>query len=338
MTIAIAGGTGLALVGGSEQPPPARPPGANAAVEKTTLREHKTITGALGYAGRTEVAAVSAGQLTWRPPAGRIIRLGQRLYQCDGVDVVLLYGKQPAWRQLKNGTEGPDVRQLESSLARLGFTGFTVDDTYSKATADAVRRWQKQRGIKQSGVVDPASIWFAPEPVRVLARKSGLGQPLTAGTPVLSVTSLRRVVTLQVKIDERELVNKGVAVTVTLPGGTKAKGRISAIGTTVSNSGADQGQDGQKIKVTVTLTGRLPADMYDSGPAEVSLVSGQKKGVLAVPISALLAMPGGGYGVMLVQADGTGRTIKVKTGMFAGGKVEVTSADLSAGDRVEVPS
>ena len=58
--------------------------------------------------------------------------------------------------------------------------------------------------------------------------------------------------------------------------------------------------------------------------------------LLAAP-SALLAQGDGGYAVQVVQ-NGTVRTVPVETGVFAGGKVEVSGSGLAEGMKVGVPS
>jgi hypothetical protein len=55
--------------------------------------------------------------------------------------------------------------------------------------------------------------------------------------------------------------------------------------------------------------------------------------VLAVPVQALVARAGGGYG--LQRADG--RLVAVTPGLFADGYVEVTGRAVGAGDRVQAP-
>ncbi|GAA5051823.1 peptidoglycan hydrolase-like protein with peptidoglycan-binding domain [Thermocatellispora tengchongensis] len=319
-----------------EAPRPAPPGPARATVERTTLTERKTVRGTLGYAGRAEVTAAAPGRLTWRPRAGRVVRQGQRLYQVDGRDVLLLYGEQPAYRRLKAGDEGRDVRQFEKALAALGYTGFTVDDDYTAATAAAVRRWQEDRGLKETGEVDPATVWYAPGPVRVDARKAALGQTLAPGAPVLTLTSPRRVVTVPISIGDHRLVRVGGAVTVTLPGGKTVRGTVASIGSEVKKREGTGGVPEDTIDVTVDIPASRAALRFDRAPVEVSLVGSRRRDVLVVPVSALIALPGGGYGVTLLGPGGAARDIEVKTGMFADGKVEVSAPGLTAGAQVEV--
>ncbi|MCG5220381.1 peptidoglycan-binding protein [Streptosporangium sp. KLBMP 9127] len=336
--VAVVAAVTLVLDGGPspETPRAAPPPRVTAAVERMTLLERKTVQGTLGYAGRAEVGAAVPGRLTWRPGKGRVIRQGKRLYEADGRIVTLLYGTRPAYRTLKEGDEGKDVRQLEQALAAIGYTGFTVDDDYSYATAAAVRRWQEDRGQKETGEVDPATVWFAPGPVRVDSRKAALGQMLAPGTPVLTLTSLRRVATVPIKVGDHRLVRKGGGVTVALPGGSTVKGKVTAIGSTVKKRTNSTGSKEDTVDVTIDIAASRAARRFDRAPVEVSLVSSRKEDVLAVPVSALIALPGGGYGVTLVGPGGSVRDVKVRTGMFAGGKVEVAGAGLAAGARVEV--
>jgi hypothetical protein len=58
--------------------------------------------------------------------------------------------------------------------------------------------------------------------------------------------------------------------------------------------------------------------------------------VLTVPAAAPLALAEGGYGVQVVDGDRT-RIVAVQTGLFAGGRVEVTGDGLTEGLTVGMP-
>jgi hypothetical protein len=58
---------------------------------------------------------------------------------------------------------------------------------------------------------------------------------------------------------------------------------------------------------------------------------------LAVPVNALLALQGGGYGVQVVSGN-TSRLVAVTTGLYSDNEVQVTGSGISVGTRVEVPS
>jgi hypothetical protein len=57
--------------------------------------------------------------------------------------------------------------------------------------------------------------------------------------------------------------------------------------------------------------------------------------VLAVPVTALVALQGGGYGLELA---GNRRIVPVEAGLFADGYVEVSGSAIREGTRVVVPS
>jgi multidrug efflux pump subunit AcrA (membrane-fusion protein) len=87
------------------------------------------------------------------------------------------------------------------------------------------------------------------------------------------------------------------------------------------------------------VTIRPTSAVTSVGPAAVpvAFTAGRRPHVLAVPVAALLALAEGGYGVQVVDGTTT-RTVAVKTGLFADGKVEITGDGLHAGMKVAMPS
>jgi hypothetical protein len=55
-----------------------------------------------------------------------------------------------------------------------------------------------------------------------------------------------------------------------------------------------------------------------------------------VPLSALLALAGGGYGIEVVEPSGVHRLVGVRTGMFAGSRVQVSGTGIQPGTKVVV--
>src|SRR5262245_4501045 len=160
-----AGGAAAVGFGGTGGAGPAVAPAAPAAapVMRGTLTQTEEVNGTLGYGdGRTVSARGGGGTITWLPAAGATINRGGAVYRADQVTVPLIYGTLPLYRPLATGVEGADVAELERNLSALGYGGFTVDDSYTSATAAAVKSWQKDLGADQTGVVTPGSVVVAP--------------------------------------------------------------------------------------------------------------------------------------------------------------------------------
>ena len=58
-------------------------------------------------------------------------------------------------RVLSLGSEGPDVRTLQSILDARGYGSLEVTGRFDEATAAAVRRFQQEAGLETDGVVGP---------------------------------------------------------------------------------------------------------------------------------------------------------------------------------------
>jgi membrane fusion protein, multidrug efflux system len=352
---------GFALARGSGGSASAVNPGlppATAEVTRTTLVETTTVPGTLGYGDPVPVSTPEKGTITWIAPAGSAVKQGEPLFKVDERPVVALYGSLPLYRTLQDGTKGADVLQLERNLAELGYTGLTVDDTYTLATADAVFTWQARLGLPVTGTVEPGQVVFTRGAVRIAADTARVGDSVGGetgggGAPVLSYTDTSRRVAVQLGIAGWALAVRGRTVTVTIPGRGTVQGKIAQVGTvatalgtspdgTTTNGGTSPGAgpspaaSDARIEVTVTIADQRALGPLDAAPVDVDFVSDQREDVLAVPVAALLALPEGGFGVQVVAGDAT-RIVPVTTGMFAAGMVEITGKGIAEGVRVGVP-
>ena len=320
----------------------------SAPVVRVDLTNTVQVSGSLGYAGAYAIVNQEQGTAyTALPTAGATIRRGQELFEVDGTPVTLLYGARPQWRPLSVGVPaGRDVAQLEANLIALGYgAGLVVSQYYTGATAYAVELWQAARGLPVTGTVPLGQVAFAPGPLRITAVTPALGSPAQPGATVLTATSPVPVVIADVPVSQEYLVKVGDQVSVTLPDGvTTTPGIVTSIASVASaDSGAAAQQSpgpgsGQPtVQMTVRLTHPDAARHLDQAPVTVNVVSAQARGVLAVPISALVALAGGGYAVDVVQGSLV-RLVAVQTGLFSQTLVQVSGAGLSAGMRVEVPS
>jgi peptidoglycan hydrolase-like protein with peptidoglycan-binding domain len=313
----------------------ARPP-ATAPITRTTLYDREKVDGTLGHGTEREIAGRLNGTVTWLPETGALVQRGQALYRVDDEPVLLLYGPLPAYRELRSGSEGADVRQLETELRALGYTGFTVDDEYTSATAAAVEKLQKASGLEETGTVELGRVVYAAGPVRVATVSASVGDSAQGG--LLTVSGTSRVVTVELDVSDQRLATKGVAVTVELPNGKSVPGTIATVSTVVEPAQGDNEAE-TKIEVTVSLTDADQAAIsgFDHATVDVTFTATERKNVLTVPVAALLALAEGGYGVQLVEDGGT-RIVRVETGLFSGGRVEISGDGIAEGMTVGMPS
>ncbi|WP_341718096.1 peptidoglycan-binding protein [Micromonospora sp. FIMYZ51] len=311
-------------------------PPASATVTRQTLADAETVDGELGYGPSRTAASRLPGTITALPETGTTVRRGKALYAVDGDPVLLLYGKVPAYRTLQSGVEGPDVKQLERNLKALGYTGFTVDDEYTSATADAVRAWQDDLDVAETGRVELGRIVFADGPVRIEAHQLDVGAAVQPGQAVLTYTGTDRLVTTELDVDDQRLAERGAPAEITLPDGRSVVGKVSTVETVVaSGTTADAGTE-TKIEVVLTVADQKALAGFDRASAEVRFTVSERTDVLTVPVAALLALAEGGYGLEILDA-GSSRIVAVTTGLFADGRVEVTGDGVTEGTTVGMP-
>jgi len=253
---------------------------------------------------------------------------------------------------------------LTSAVQVGGSIGY--DGSYTVAAlrgGGGVYTWLPEPGavIKQDQPVYSAG----DEPVPLLYgslpayRAFGVGTSAGGGT-VLTATSTTPVVIVDLDVSEEYLVKPGDAVTVVLPDGTTTVGghieTVGSVATCPGGSGVGAGGGGSgsadqspcessgsgaasapTVTVTITLDRIPPGAAFDQAPVNVNITTERAGDVLAVPVNALLALAGGGYGVDVV----TGRTshlVGVTTGLYSDTLVQVSGSGLTAGTLVEVPS
>jgi peptidoglycan hydrolase-like protein with peptidoglycan-binding domain len=329
-------------------------PVSTARVARTNVAERQVVSGTLGYRGTFSVSnELPAGIITWLPAAGQVIRRGQALYRIDGQSVTLLYGSVPAWRSFQPGmTPGADVRELDQNLIALGFDPdrqITADDQFGWATVAAIELWQRAHGMPETGSIPLGEVAFLPGPLLISSESASTGGPAGTGNAVLSGTSTTPSVLVSLT-PGGPAARAGDPVLVTLPDGTTTvPGTVTSVGrvATVSAQSAAAGQgtgssqssgSTQTPQIPVTIgIGRSSIDSgLDQAPVQVTITEAEDRGVLAVPVTALLAQPDGSYAVR--TAGNPSRLIPVTTGLFdaAAGLVEVTGPGLAAGLTIEV--
>ncbi|MFE5596318.1 peptidoglycan-binding protein [Streptomyces sp. NPDC056549] len=330
--------------GGSSAP--GQPPlgHGTVAVERGSLSSGIQVAGALAYDALTPVVASGRGTFTALPAVGSVVKAGGRLYEVDGVPVVLMTGKRPLWRDLGPGVEdGPDVRQLKRNLVALGHAdglGLAVDEKFTAGTAVAVKRWQKALGVKQTGRVALGSVVMVPQPaVRVHQVGVRLGAPV-GETTALTVSDTGLVAVVQPADNQLSRFRPDGRVEVRLSEGGTVQGRIRSLirgGGGDGDGGADGSEGGrQKTVVTIVLDDQRAARRAGPSSVTVDVVGDTATDALVVPVTALLALDGGGYGVNVVTGTTT-RLVKVRLGLVADARAQITG-DVKSGDRVVIPT
>jgi peptidoglycan hydrolase-like protein with peptidoglycan-binding domain len=341
--VAVAGGAGgwwWRARPATPVPAAAAVPTGTATVTKTDLSTTTEVDGQLGFTGDYTVVAQSrGGTVTALPQPGQVITRGQPVFELDNQPIRLFYGDRPAWRPLASGvTDGPDVRMLESNLNALGYR-LTPDNHFGSNTAAALRRWQRATHQTVTGRLDLGTVTVQPGPIRVATVPAKLGTGSGGDQPVVTATSTTAGVTIRVPVTQTYLVHKGDKVTLTMPDGKEATGKVTNLSAVAAaDAQQDNGRQGPPtVPGVVTLDNPNVGGGLDQAPVQVHIVSQSVHGALVVPITALVALAGGGYGVYVVSG-GNRRLVGVTPGVFSDTLVEIKGSDVHEGDVVEVPA
>jgi multidrug efflux pump subunit AcrA (membrane-fusion protein) len=340
------GAIGLVLTnGGAGVPDTARaaaPAGLTTTVERRDLAVHEEVDGTLGYEDEHQLAARSAGTLTWVPEDGQVVHRGGVLYRVDDVPTLLLYGTIPAWRGLARGDEGRDVWILQRNLVALGYDpdgDIDLDGEFGWATEAAVERWQEDLGVEETGSLRLGDVVVLPGARRIVTSEAAVGDSLSPGAPVLTTSGARRAVTFELDAADQELVREGSWVSITLPDGRRTSGAITEVGRAASSDAdsADPASEDETAQITVTvrLVRSKAVARFDAAPVTVLIEQEREQGALVVPVNALVALTGGRYGVEVIGSGAT-RIVEVDPGTFADGEVAITGPGLRAGMRVGI--
>ncbi|MEV0597363.1 peptidoglycan-binding protein [Nonomuraea cavernae] len=328
---ATAGAVAALSMGGTSDrhAAPSPPPQATAQIVRGDLADAVSLSGKIIFAGEWAVRGQTAGTVTALAAPGRTLRQGQVLYRVDREPVVLMYGRLPLYRPLRQGVkDGPDVRQLETALKALGHgKDVTVDDRFSWATARAVRGWQKRAGLPQTGVVNAEQVVFLPSKVRIAKADVAVGDSVSPGRRLFTVTGTDRLVHLALDVADQSMARKGAKVRVELPDGRTVAGKVVMVGDVATS------REGIAVIDVGVRLAKVRRGFADQTPVTVQLESVSRRDVLSVPVEALLATADGGYGLEI-----GGRVVPIKTGVYGGGRVEISGPGLEAGMKVGVPT
>ena len=197
--------------------------------------------------------------------AGSVVELGDPLYTVDGTPVVALVGNLPAWRSLSTDSDdGPDIRQLESSLVQLGYDSdgeITIDDEFDAATETAVEHWQQGLGVEVTGEVALGAVAFVPASVTVGSVLVAVGDEIGEGDDVLTLDAETQQILATVPEEDQQLVAPGTSVdvdgelgTVTVLRSSTADGVVSVVAVIATAPPLAGATAGRAVSVDITTT------------------------------------------------------------------------------------
>ncbi|NUR31426.1 MAG: peptidoglycan-binding protein [Catenulispora sp.] len=229
----IAGGAGLLSAGGmagaffvrspeqqrAEASPPTRTT-LTSPVERRVLASTVVTRGLVGAARQIEAtpsAAQGAGIVVVtavRTKVGSTIRAGQVLLAVSGRPLIALAGVLPAYRDMRPGDSGDDVRQLQAALAALGHpTGPDRKGYFGSGTKRSVRELYGRAGFTPAdtggpgGRGDKAALRAAEDAVSHAAQALAEAQSrLSAGQGTTAEVQTAKAVLARARDDRAELI------------------------------------------------------------------------------------------------------------------------------------
>lgn len=247
-------------------------PAGAASVQRRDLVETDTESGTLSYANSQTVYNSLSGTITWLPSVGQVINPGHLLFKVAEQPVILMNGTTPAYRDLSPAdTPGPDIKQLNRDLVKLGFNpdGIVVDGDWQAATTAGVEEFQAAHHITETGTLTLGQIVFLPGPQLVGTlnatvgsggsgggsnsnsnssssdssnSSSNSGSPSSGGSAqgIMQTSSTQLVATVDLDASKQNEAKVGEKVTVEMPNSSTVNGVISAV-SPVAQSSSDSG-------------------------------------------------------------------------------------------------
>ncbi|WP_212808700.1 efflux RND transporter periplasmic adaptor subunit [Micromonospora endophytica] len=360
-------GSGIAVTrhrAAAEPATGATDPVATATIERRDLSTTRKLAGTIGFGTARPLAGHLDATVTWLPQAGETIKRGGQLFRADDRPVVLFYGSMPMYREIAGpNLVGRDVRIVADNLRTLGYAigpqpspGEWVTPPAAEATdgdaeaADpkpqrvrsgegvltaslitAIKRWQTDLGVPATGTIPVGHVEIASGAVRVDSITGAPGG--SANEPLLTVTAVRKVITVGAELADAATIKRGDRVTVELPDERTVPARVVTVGRDLVATENGVTSSPQMLTVTVAVDKPKAIANLDSGEVQVQFTGRTATDVLVAPVEALVALREGGYAVQ--TANGL---VAVSTGMFADGWVEITGEGLTEGVALVVPA
>jgi hypothetical protein len=189
--------------------------------------------------------------------------------------------------------------------------------------------------LEPDGIVDLGEVIFLPGAVRVTSQLAMKGSGVGAGSMVLGISLSDKVVRVDLPADKQGMLAVGDAVTMEMPDQTEVPATVFFVSQTATKL---NDWDPATFEVLIELDDPSVGAGLDEAPVDVIAVADAVEGVMAVPVSALVALLEGGYAVEVDRGGGQLELVAVEVGFFGSNNmIQVTSSALQPGDRVVVP-
>ena len=300
-------------------------------ISQGSLTESKEAGGTVSYGDSWPAPFEASGVVTKRHPQGTIVQPGEPLIWLGTRPIFLAAGDVPVYREMFYGRDrdkelqsGDDVRQLQEFLLEQGFNDkkrLTVDGEFGPNTQRAVKAWQKENGLPETGRVDRSQLVFHPRAVRI-DNEPMIGSQFTE----LLVGNDAQTITASFDDRSRSFLPVGGSVDLAVDGGSSITGTINK----VESATLADGSRGFNVEIT-------PDEPLDSSVERVEITATKTlvTNALLIPARAIVALAGNGYAVE-VRTEAGVELRRIELGSFVDDMVEITG-DVTEGLEVVVP-
>ncbi len=284
----------------------------------------------------------------------------ENLYESSGTfGSILLFGQIPAWREIKLGiTPGLDIKQLKHNLVMLGYGSESPinesSEIFTALTMQSIKNMQADLGLNSTGTLSLGDVVFLPGKsiVQYNSNFPSIGTVANPNTVVLSLLpieeeslsnnalnsssykSLQKVSTT-IPVVNKELIEINSQVKIELPNEVEVYGSVSEIGKIAIVPQGNQSGD-PYLEVSITINDDKSFPEWTGADVTVYVTREIASGVMAVPITSLVSLLRGGYGLEVVTDNAT-QLVPVEIGMYSDGWVEISSEYIQTGVQVMNP-
>ena len=280
-----------------------------------------------------------SGVVTQLPvPAGAEPRTLQRLLTVSGKPVFAFVSSAPLYKtlsvNLSSGSQVVNVTALQRALKNKGYYDGSVNGTFGSSTETAVKAWQADEGLSQTGTITTTRFVWVPKGTIVYSWSVALGSQIGSGTALATVGAPRDLVA-QALVSQADIASLkvGQKASLTIDGATgdPFTGTISFIDTQPASS-SSAGGTSSTVQYTVDFVPHgLPGLARSGMTGTLEIILAQRKNVLIIPTRAVSGTASSTY--VRVMSNGKPVFRQISTGMTTSTYTQITSG-LTAGEVV----